>query len=198
MVTEYGQPAALHTAPHLRSMARVTYSTVMPQRALPVTETGPIVTPSPYPPHRRPCPPSLYTITPDHIPRANAHQLPLLHSLSFLRLAPRHPTSTPLSPAHLPPQPQIPVTFNWYTSFTAAARIRLDALTARELAVLLWALARMDTRGTDTRVAGGGAGTPLDRPFLDAWFRCAAKRMGGATPASLVLALQALAALRVN
>ncbi|EFJ49960.1 hypothetical protein VOLCADRAFT_89276 [Volvox carteri f. nagariensis] len=38
----------------------------------------------------------------------------------------------------------------------------------------------------------------LDREFLDAWFRCSARRIGSASAASLVLALQALAALQIT
>ncbi|GIL61112.1 hypothetical protein Vafri_15491 [Volvox africanus] len=38
----------------------------------------------------------------------------------------------------------------------------------------------------------------LDREFLDAWFRCSARRMSSSSAASLVLALQALAVLQVT
>ncbi|GLC51598.1 hypothetical protein PLESTB_000519800 [Pleodorina starrii] len=108
---------------------------------------------------------------------------------------------------------QIRPSFNWTTAFVARARPLLDTLSARELAVLLWALSRLlapsapgaatPPGGEPAGAAGGGqagaaaAYVGLDRGFLDAWFRCSARRMGSANAPSLVLALQALAVLQV-
>ncbi|GLI68557.1 hypothetical protein VaNZ11_013020, partial [Volvox africanus] len=47
-----------------------------------------------------------------------------------------------------------------------------------------------------TAVAAVSVG--LDREFLDAWFRCSARRMSSSSAASLVLALQALAVLQAT
>ncbi|KAG2422370.1 hypothetical protein HXX76_016095 [Chlamydomonas incerta] len=124
---------------------------------------------------------------------------------------------------------QIRPSFNWLGAFMTRARPHLDALSARELAVLLWALSRLllphtppppaphtqhaagssgagntpdaNTATNTATAVSGAAGSSylqlLDRVWLDAWLRCTARRLPGASAAALVLALQALAVLQV-
>ncbi|KAG2494189.1 hypothetical protein HYH03_007547 [Edaphochlamys debaryana] len=161
--------------------------------------------------------------------------------------SPALPATPPLPPAMVKfafalATLQIRPSFNWTTAFVARCRPHLDALSARELAVLLWALSRLLTPAPPPPQAGlapsaSGAPAPptsaspagasdsapaaaveaaaatlaaaaaapgaaaaagLDRSFLEGWLRCSARRMPAASPAALVLALQALAVMQVH
>jgi hypothetical protein len=82
-----------------------------------------------------------------------------------------------------PPPPSEPLpSFNWMCGFLGAARAALDALSAGELATLMWALARL--------------GRAPDLVFADAWYRAAAARMASFGPGEIALSLHALGALR--
>eukprot|EP00798_Chlamydomonas_sp_ICE-L_P027126 gene27126-2355_t len=80
-------------------------------------------------------------------------------------------------------------TFNWMTAFDGEARRKIDAMTPRELATVLWACAFLKH--------------PPDALLMEAWYRCAARAMvsgqgGGFFDAtSVLLALQALVIVRV-
>jgi hypothetical protein len=71
--------------------------------------------------------------------------------------------------------------FNWSTAFLAELRSKVDFLTTKELATVLWALAKVRHRP--------------DLIFLEVWYKSAAKRAGSWQGEHIVLALQALAAL---
>ncbi|GFR48633.1 hypothetical protein Agub_g10549 [Astrephomene gubernaculifera] len=162
------------------------------------------------------------------------------------------PATPPLAPAMVKfafglASLQIRPSFNWAAAFVARLRPLLDSLSARELALLMWALPRLlgaaqppqlpaaalaagaaaarlpageVAAGLDQAPAGTPPGLPaatvpaqqasavataaaapavsLDREFLDAWFRCAARSMPNADASSQVLQLHALAWLQVS
>ncbi|GFH24061.1 uncharacterized protein HaLaN_21779 [Haematococcus lacustris] len=74
--------------------------------------------------------------------------------------------------------------FNWLLAFCGELRSRIDLYTARELASLVWSLARLHH-------------SP-DPVFQEAWFRAATRRITNFMPTTLLLALKSLAELRLS
>ncbi|KAL6747105.1 hypothetical protein V8C86DRAFT_1384050 [Haematococcus lacustris] len=74
--------------------------------------------------------------------------------------------------------------FNWLLAFCGELRSRIDLYTARELASLVWSLARLHH-------------SP-DPVFQEAWFRAATRRITNFMPTTLLLALRSLAELRLS
>jgi hypothetical protein len=98
------------------------------------------------------------------------------------------------------PPPRFRPSFNWLAGLCAEARRGVDALAPRELAALLWALARLGAAAAAAAaVPGRRRGAPPrftpDAAFLSSWCRAAAGRMPAFDSRSLSVAVEALAVL---
>lgn len=121
-------------------------------------------------------------------PAANADALPQVSPLAAL---PPLPNARPGRSLRF-----FRPSFNWLAGLCAESRRGLDALAPRELAALLWALARL---GAAAAGAGGGAASSAafvpEAAFLSSWCRASAVRMPAFDARSLSVAVEALAVL---